>query len=122
MDAKAERKRIRGIAKKWRLPLGLDEWRLTTEFVDGALIVDDELRPDVAGCANVKWEYRQATLKFNLQQTARFDDDELEEMYVHEAMHILLNEMREYEPGRMGCEERVASSLSFAFMRLRKGL
>lgn len=117
MSAKAERKRIRAIAKRWYNVLALYEWDLSTKFVDGSLIVDGALNHDAAGCASVDWEYRQATLQFNVQQTARMTDSELENVYVHEIMHVLLHEMRE---DGIKHEERTASTLAFAFMRARK--
>lgn len=118
-DWKAERKRIRTIAKRWRYPLGLDEWHMTTRYTQGNLIVDGTVSTGAVGCASVRWQYREAELDFNLEKTAKLTDEELEEIYVHEAMHVILNEMRDED---IKHEERVASSLAFAFMRMRKGL
>ncbi len=115
--AKAERKRILRVAKKWRDVLAMYEWNLQTRYTDGTLIVDGALAPRASGCAEVDWQYRLATLEFNLQATAKMTDAELEECYVHEAMHIYLNEMRE---GEMKHEERVATSLSYALIRAMK--
>lgn len=121
MNWKAERKRIRRIGKKWRHVLALYEWDLTTHFVDGPLIVDGTLAPDAAGCASVDWQYRHADVSFNLEKTAKLTDTKLEEVYLHEMMHVLLHEMREHDP-ELKHEERVASTLAFAFMRTRKGV
>lgn len=120
-EATRQRERIKRIDERWRKRLGLDEWRMTYVYEPGSLIVDGSLDPRVVACAKVRWEYRTATLSFNLVEIAKLDDDDLEETYVHEAMHVLLNEMREYRKGKMKCEERVACSLSFAFMRLARG-
>lgn len=119
MDPKAERKRIRAIAKRWYRPLGLDEWRLTTKYTVGPLIVDGRVSPEVVGCATVRWEYRDAVLEFNLEKTAGLSDEDLEEVYLHEAMHILVNELREEG---IAHEERVCSGLAFVLMRLRKAV
>lgn len=117
---KHERRRIRKVAKKWYRTLGLDEWRLTTKYTDGSLIVADVLEPETVAFTVARWQYRTATIEFNLKQTAELNDSDLEEVYLHEAMHILLNEMREFEPGKCEPEERTASTLSFVLMRLRK--
>lgn len=117
MTAKTERKRIQAVAKKWRDVLAMYEWNVTHRFTDGALIIDGVLNTRASGCANVDWPYRQATLEFNVQATAKLTDAELEECYVHEVMHVYLNEMRE---GEINHEERVATSLSYALIRAMK--
>ena len=117
-QGKAERKRIRKIAKKWRHVLGLDEWDVTTLYADGTLIVNGALNPEASASATVLWEYRRVTFEFNVQETAKMSDADLEECYVHEAMHALVNELRETE-GYMKHEERVATTLAVAFIRTR---
>lgn len=119
MNWKAERKRIRKIANRWYRPLGLDEWRLTTRYTQGNLIVDGAVSSAAVGMASVRWQYREAELDFNLEKTAKLSDEDLEEVYIHEVMHVLLNEMREEG---IEHEERTAQTLMFAFMRLRGAL
>ena len=115
---KAEKKRIRKIAKDWQDVLALYEWEITTEYVDGPLLVDGALNRDAAGCAKVNWQYRSATISFNTQETAKMSDVELEGCYVHEAMHVLIREMREPDDD-LKHEERTASTLAWAFLRAR---
>lgn len=116
---KRERERIRRVAAHWQPVLGLEEWDLTTAYVDGQLLVDGALNPDAAATASTRWEYRTATIQFNLEKTAQLSYRELEEVYIHEAMHLLLNELRE-EDHDLKHEEHAATTLTNILLRLTK--
>ena len=116
--------RVQALSEKWLGPLGLKWWRIDFEYVrDGAEMWDparDEIeRGDSCAQARVRWEYGLATLKFNLPSVKEEDDDHLEHIFVHELMHIFLNEMR--EDGIIH-EEHVATTLAKAFIWLRESL
>lgn len=121
MSAKQERRRLRKLAKRWYHVLGLDEWRLRTEYVDGALVVDGQL-DDAVAITITRWQYRHAVISWNLQKVAESTNREVEQFFLHEAMHVLLNEMRAEHDGDVDHEERVATTLSFVLMRLRKAV
>lgn len=59
------------------------------------------------------WPYRKATINFWFNATTDLDDEDLEEVVVHELCHILVNQMR--EKGIVH-EEAVVTALSKAFI------
>ncbi len=116
-DWKRQRDRIKAVARKWRSTLGMYEWEIFTQYVDGDLLIDGTLSSTAAACANTIWEYKRATLKFNLKAVADMSDTELERVYIHEVMHVIVNEMREEDEKH---EERVCTMLANAFMRTKE--
>ncbi len=114
----AEKARIEGFYARWRSVLGLDGWDVARSYFDGEYVKGHgETSDAAAGSASVRWEYRHATLSFNVQNTRDLDDAEMEAIVVHECMHILLHEMRDDTATDIKHEERVATSLAWAFMR-----
>lgn len=115
----AEQKaRIQKLIDKWLEPLGLCWWRITFEW-DRTTHVEPEGNAagswcTVAKCA-VRWKYFQACMTWRLLNILHVSDEDLEHFFVHECMHIFLNEMRE-EDEDLGHEERVASMLTNAFL------
>jgi hypothetical protein len=115
---KRERRRILKIHREWREVLGLDGWETSLRFTAGGFEVDGVLSPQTAASARVRWQYRQATLEFNLKRTRQLKRHELEAVYVHEAMHVLVNELREKDHN-LRHEEHAATNLSWALIRAR---
>ena len=115
---KRQRRRIRALLKKWRFVLTLDEWDITNNFVDGPIVVDGEVSSDAVASARVRWEYRRATLSWNTQEVAKLNDADLEEVFLHESMHVLLNEMREVVAGNIKAEERSATTFALVVRRV----
>lgn len=121
-EYKIEVERIRKLIKKWRSPLGLGWWKVTFEYEREEPEEDGktEYAPrDVDGIwRNVAVtrcdpNYLLATITFYLIQTRKLSDDELEETFVHECMHIILSPMH---TRRMAAqEELVATQLARAF-------
>lgn len=99
--------------KKWRRRLWLQEWWVTNSFVRGAF--ESNGNYDAMASTRVDWQYRRATITWNMEAVARQSDEELEQVFVHEVMHIHLNEMREEG---LAHEERVASTLALLITRL----
>lgn len=125
----AEKARIERFYQKWREPLGLDGWDVARTYHDGPYVQEGGVESGTAS-THVMWEYRYAALSFNIQKTRELPDERLEDVVLHECMHILLHELRPLrEQGadatianaydRMH-EERVATSLAWAFMRARE--
>jgi hypothetical protein len=123
--------RIRKLVEEWVKPIGLGWWRIDFEYER-----EDKPCPEgatdscVAEC-HVAWKYLQATITFYLPQVARLDDERLEYAFVHELMHVYLNQMRPWmskewpqyeflEAENSAREERVATELGHAFVWLKQ--
>lgn len=115
---KRQRRRIRALLQKWRYALTLDEWDITNDYVDGSIIVDGELSSEAVAAAKVRWEYRRATISWNTQEVARLNDADLEQVFLHETMHVLLHEMREVVEGNIKAEERSATTFATVILRV----
>jgi hypothetical protein len=107
-----EKARIKRFIYKWVTPLGLGWWKVDIEWLDGPPETPHEGFDKAADC-RAQWPYRKATVRFWLNATMDMDDEDLEEMVVHELCHILVNQMR--EEGIVH-EEAVVTALSKAFI------
>lgn len=130
-EFEVQKARIQSLADKWLGPLGLLWWTVHIEYCrDYALKVNGSYSEETTAKAHVMWEYVTATLAFNMRKVADLDDDELENVFVHECCHILIHEMREWCPTQnlpseasqaaMMHEERVVCMLTKAFLWTRK--
>jgi predicted SprT family Zn-dependent metalloprotease len=63
----------------------------------------------IIGRTYADWKYRTAHIYINLPALKRKTSYQIEEIIVHELMHVLVNEMRE---GNIKHEERVVTSLT----------
>ena len=99
--------------KKWSRHLWLQEWWVINEYVRGPFNSNGDY--DALASTSVQWQYRKAVITWNLEEVARKSDYEMDWVFVHEAMHIHLNEMREEG---LAHEERVASTLALLITRL----
>lgn len=121
---KKQRRRIRKLAEKWLGPLGLKWWTIEHRYHD-----DQEafLKPNgerVLMFVIADWRYRTASIDVNLPIVGERSGKQLEHDYLHELMHVFLNEMRMTcaEPAFHEHEERVAHTLADAFLWMqRKG-
>lgn len=119
--------RIRSFFAKWRPILGLEEWDVSLTFDPGEFVMaDGEPSRGAIASTSVSWEYRHADIHWNSHLAALEDDEALERIVVHEAMHILLNGLRPVvdrdadgvgKHYRMMFEEHTCTTLSWAFMR-----
>ena len=114
-----QKKRILKFIDKWRAPLGLNWWKIDIEYLRAGFenAIDGEGFRTIAVC-NSKWQYLEACIKFDIPAVAGLNDSDLEDVVVHEFMHIFLCEMREYSEERKDHEERVATQLANAFQWL----
>ncbi|MGK2898834.1 MAG: hypothetical protein ACSLE9_09130 [Burkholderiaceae bacterium] len=117
-EFKRERKRIRALAAKWRDPLRLFEWEVELRYSRGPFEVNGTRDSDAVGMASVQWPYRKATLTFDVTETAGYSDAYLEQVFVHECVHVIVNEMRDDEGGSCLHEERVVSTLTTILLPL----
>lgn len=110
--------RVREKLRKWRVVLGLEEWDITTTY-DREVISE---HPQATGTADVQWEYMRGVLHFNMWKMSGYSDEEIDEVVVHELLHFVVNEMRDYwdDDGKAHIkhEERVVQNLTLAFLRM----
>lgn len=118
-----QKQRLLTLIDRWVSALGLGWWDIEFAYERGSFEVDGEPAPNaVASCA-ANWRYGHAYIQFNMQQVAaQSDPQHLERAFVHELMHIFLNETRENDDDWLDHEERVASTLTKAFLWLRDSL
>ncbi len=113
-----ECRRITKVWNKWRPILGLAEWDTKLHFYQEV----DEEDPDVEAWAHASWEYIRGDLHFIIPKTITQTLDELEEIVVHEACHIVVKELQSWstcdcDKFDMKHEERVVTQLSRSFIR-----
>lgn len=118
-----EKKRIEKLIKKWRTPLGLGWWNIqfTFEREEPELRGEHEYAPKdmngnwiVVADTRVDPYYLRAFMRFFVLQTQSLKDDELEDTFLHECMHILLSPMHSKSTSKE--EETVATKLAQAFV------
>lgn len=112
---KRQKKRVLKHLRHWKVMLGLGVWRIDTEWYDGRLPEtrggDD--RNIVLADMHVSWEYLKATMRVNVEAVAALSDERLEEVIIHELLHAVINEMRNYSADDgIYHEERVVSTLT----------
>lgn len=107
------RNRIRTLREKWRYRLGLDFWTIHYEYDRGEIADSDGAGNYPVAKCSADWRYLEATMVWSIPRVSTLNDAELEEVFIHECMHILVNEMREEE---LKHEERVCSTLARAFL------
>ena len=115
--------RMQTIVDVWRECLGLGWWHVTLHsHRDSAAFHEaspEEMPLKSQAYTSVSWAYLHAEVHFNLPLLLQADDSALEEVVVHEFMHILVHEMR--SGTRCDCpydirhEERVCTTLQRAF-------
>jgi len=116
-EAKA---RLLPYIERWIKPLGLNWWHIEFVYVRDEFAVADKPAPRTLASCKANWRYLTATIEWNMARVAEEDDDDLERAFVHELCHVLINEMREHDDDWLDHEERVASTLTMAFIWLRE--
>lgn len=128
-DFEHQKKRIQTLTERWVKPLGMNWGRLHIVYERDSGVFQ-ELRQKFCDTSHDRggrglafctsdWRYAESTIYWNMFMVFGLDDDELEEFYVHELMHVFLSEMRE---DGISHEERVATSLAKAFIWFRDSL
>lgn len=114
-----QKKRIRSLITKWHKAIGMNWWRV--EYIysrerrdDSATTYDPGQGWDVAADCQTDSNYMTATVTFYLPNIATIRDEELEEIYLHELMHVLINPMQTKK--KAAEEERVATTLARAMI------
>ena len=125
-EFEAQRQRLLALAEKWIGPLGLGWWDIEFAYHrDDYVAPGTTARDDSLGCCTASWRYGQAMIHWNMPKVAEQKDALMETAFVHELIHVFLNEMRwtaGNDADSLDHEERVASTLTKAFLGLRDSL
>lgn len=111
-DFKRQHARIGKMVDKWLTALGLKWWRVEVNYHDGG---DSR----VAMECWAQWQYLSARIDIYVPVVAELDDDALERTFVHECIHVLINEMREPDDDGKH-EDRVCETLTKAIFWVRE--
>jgi len=117
----AQRQRIQRLEEKWAPPMGLRWWTITHVCYAKRKRYAKETGCDIrtaAACA-ADWRYCSATISFNLPIWATLSDDKAEAYFVHELVHIFLEELESPRADHDDHEERVCTRLAKAFLWVR---
>jgi hypothetical protein len=124
-EFQALKDKVQALVLKWKDKLRLQGWRITCEYYHDHIPNTEDKGPisKVAGKVYPLWEYKKATIKWCMDALDELDDDELEEIIIHELVHILIAELQEWRedpPNGIKHEERVVTDLSWIIMELGK--
>lgn len=84
-------KLIERLAPVWQERMGLGDFEIEHVFLDsyeGGVSADDFA---ITACAESRWNYKQAKIKWYLPSAVRHSDETLEGTLVHELCHVLLS-------------------------------
>jgi hypothetical protein len=122
-EYKKQKARILGLARSWVKPLGLDSWDIVY-VLQRAGIKSEGPTVGKGRCilfeVDVDWRYLKVALSADMLEVAELSDDELEAAFVHELMHIFVNEMRADRKGSVDHEERVCQTLALGILSFRR--
>lgn len=101
--------------KKWTPILGLENQRIKLRWKNERLVAESGLETlmNTLAC----WHLLQATITMYIPSLKALDKEELELTVVHELLHVVLDEMREYDEKHL---ERVCETMARSFVRLAK--
>lgn len=123
-DYEGQKIRVDALIDRWVKPIGLGWWRIDFNWSRERKEASPDSPSDfqcVMECS-AKWQYRKAAITCYAPAVAEIEDDDyLEWVFIHELMHIFVNESRESDDW-MSHEERVCSELASAFQWLRDHL
>lgn len=128
-EYRVQRKRLMLLQDKWHSTLGLRWWNVTYSYSRDPLKSEAAEGRTCLAQTMVNWEYMKATITFDMQAVIDETDDDLEVCFVHECMHIFVNEMRMWAESEMPSgkmdeaikhEERVVTQLTNAVIWSRK--
>jgi hypothetical protein len=110
------KKIMKGHVKKWAPLLGLSDWILDVEYTWDS----DHSGPPgliVGGRAFSSWQYLRGILHFFLPSLVHYREEDLEEVAVHELLHLIM-EQATYEEATGLDQERVVTEVARALLRV----
>ena len=101
--------------EKWVKKTWLGWWKIDVVYYSGYefLKLNENYSIDTAAACKTNWTYLTAMILVNSEKLETLSEKEIEEIAVHELMHVFLNEMREEG---IEHEERVATVLTRSFL------
>lgn len=117
-EYEALKKKITKLTTLWRDELGLGSYRLHHNWARTTKERVDNCGAEV----KMRWEYMEADFTWYVPALQDLDDDELEEVVVHEFCHILIAPLMydDSEHGRM-VYERVTTTVQRAISYVKNG-
>lgn len=126
---KATQRRIEGITAPLEEELGLSAWwQIDHHFVegfDGDCEIEEESKVSIyttTAVTTAQWQYRMAKISWYLARAAAVDDARLEDIAVHEYVHILNSPLAacvKVNPLHSQLEEFTTETLSRVIQRAR---
>lgn len=107
--------------------MGLASWDIDIIFQRENLPTEKD-GAEALATASARWQYMHGTITFSAPANEIRSDEQLENTFVHELCHVLVNEMRMWATEEMSCdkndegmhhEERVVSQMTAAFLGTR---
>lgn len=111
------RGKVMAFVEKWKADLWLGHWSIDTVLEWNGIHSATSAHGHVLGECDADWRYLSAKLRFNLPELSVLSDEKIEEVVVHELLHVHLNEMREQG---LPHEERVCSLLTQVMLFLSR--
>lgn len=118
---KKTKKRVRTAFEKWNAVLGLGSWDFIFSWDPGhGAAKSADYHSEFA--IDALWEYKKATITIWCASVHDLADTALEQAVLHELLHCMVCEMRDWRPGktRRKHEERVVVQLCDAFWNTRR--
>lgn len=122
-EYEALKSKLERMALEWSERIGLGWWKL--KFIWCREGINDPDLPHAAAATDVRWQYLEAKIRFDMPLLAdkdHFEDDAaLEMLVIHELTHVLVNELRcgecqhDEKKDVMHHEERVVTTVAKAF-------
>jgi hypothetical protein len=117
-EFEVQKERIEKLIDKWVTPLGLRWWHIDFVYCMG-LPNSDEKEAFTVFEVTSRWYYMESEIRVNMLRLPGIKDDNLEDAFVHELSHILVNETRADGKDWLKHEERVCTALAKAFIWTR---
>ena len=119
-----QKERLRALQEKWITPLGLRMWqKVSFEYWREALPPPSDVEPGskVLARAFPDWRYKTGRILFCLPMCVPLSDEELEYIFLHECVHLLVNEMRySGDEGGIVHEERCVTEIAMVLGWVRQ--
>jgi NAD(P)H-hydrate repair Nnr-like enzyme with NAD(P)H-hydrate epimerase domain len=93
--------RVEKLCKKWHYAAGLGWWMLTYEWCrETRDYTPNSGNKAEAAATHTMWQYRQATIDWNLDVLQNLNEAELEGVVVHEFAHVLIDCLMAHVPAK----------------------
>jgi predicted SprT family Zn-dependent metalloprotease len=110
------KKRVLQVVGEWVPIMGLEWYTINHQFNEATDSSDEQTQ----ATTNTTWYYREATMTWHLPKLALLEDDELENVVVHELVHILLDPIHPEGDGINHHLEYATECLARALLAARK--